>query len=386
MANSPKQYTVKVYDKSGTLYRGSYGQLSNYSFTSTINGGVGQLSIDLPRKFDEYNNDGAVNLLDSIQVWVQDKEGTVKIYSGYIDSISRTIRGNVEGVRVTCLGYASRFGFSIDWNGTTLTQDRNSQDPTDIIKDIIDDYRANYADPFINYTSTSTEDTGLTVSYQSDSKYIVESIERIRQMAGSGWYWFIDADNVFHFKQKPATPTHTFTMIKDISELTIDSVTSDIKNSVLFWNGLQSDDTNFIQKLYYSGTGATAYWKRFDKITDSRITDATTADSLGTAFIEANKDPNVTITFRVKDGNLGDGYDIESIKCGDTCRILGVKDSDLYLGNLQITSINYTPEYVDITVEDKRALTGRRLTDVRRSLDNTVYSDGVATVTLDDID
>lgn len=376
-----KKYTVKVYDKAGTTYRGSYGQLSAYTFNATINGGVGQLVVTLPRKFDEYNNDGLINLLDHIQLWVQDVDGTVRIYSGYVDVIERSIEGHKESVKVSCLGYVSRFGFSIDWDGTTLTQERNSLDPTNIVKDIIDDYQANYANPFINYSAISTELTGLTASYQSDSKFIIESIERVRQIAGANWWWYVDADNIFSFKAKPTTPTHKFRMGTDIDKLIVKTEASGIINSFIFWNGLQTNDTDLVQKLYYSATSKASYWDRFEKSTDSRIMEAT-ADELGDAFVETNKDPNITVSFRVKDNNLGKGYDIESIQPGQTCRILGVKDSDLYLGNMLITSITYSPEYVDVTVEDKRALTGRRLTDIRRSLDSAVYSDGVPGVTL----
>jgi hypothetical protein len=238
----------------------------------------------------------------------------------------------------------------------------------------------------VDYVVGSTEDTGLTVTYQSDSKTVLESIERVRQMAGQDWWWFVDADNVFYFKSKPTTPTHLFTMGKDISAIEVIESASDIENQVLFWNGLQTTDANFIQKLYYSGTSVTAYWQRLSKMNDSRITDTTTSDELATAYIETNKSPNVSITFTVKDNNFGQGYDIEKVKCGDTCRILNVADSALYSGNFQITGISYTPEAIQVTVEDKKALVGRRLSDIRRGLDTAVYSDGVATVTLDDVD
>jgi hypothetical protein len=377
-----KKYTLKVYDKAGTTFLGTYGQLSDYSFSSTINGGVGELRISLPRKFDEYNTDGTVALLDHIQLWVQDNDSNgVKIYSGYIDEIERKVTGSQEVVIITCLGYTSRLGFSVDTDGTNAVIKRNSQDPTAIIKDIIDKYIANYTNPFINYTASSTENTGLTVTYQSDTKYCVESIERIRQMAGANWYWYVDADNVLYFKSKPTTPTHTFIMGKDISELTVKSVASDIKNALYFWNGLQATDANFLQKRYYSPSSIASYWERAEKNTDSRIEVNATALAYGDAFIEANKAPNSTITFQVKDNNFGNGYDIESVKCGDTCRILNVGDSDLYNGNFQITSIFYTPEYITVTVEDKLALTGRMLSDIRRSLDTTTYSDGVSSIT-----
>jgi hypothetical protein len=382
-----KRYTLKVYDKAGTTFLGTYGQLSDYAFTSALNGGLGQLVITLPRNFDEFNNDNQVSLLNHVQLWVQDNDTSgMKVYSGYIDQIDRNITGSTESVRVVCLGYGSRLGFSLDWDGTNVVVARDSLDPTAIIKDILDKYNANYTNPFVDYNGSSTENTGLTVSYQSDSKTVLESIERVRQMAGEDWWWSVDADNVFYFKSKPMTPTHSFVMGKDISSINIKESASDISNQMLFWNGLQTTDVNFIQRLYYSATSVSAYWNRFEKLTDSRITDTTTAEKLAEGYIKTNQDPNVSITFTIKDNNLGNGYDIESVKVGDTCRILNVKDSALYSGNFQITNLAYTPEALDITVEDKRTLVGRTITDIRRGLATAVYSDGVSSVTLVDID
>lgn len=384
-----KRYTVKVYDKTGAIYKGSYGQLSDYKFTKTINGGVGELKVTLPRKFDDYNAKGDCDLLDRVELWVQDKDTNgQRIYSGYIDEIETYVGGGKEGVDVTILGYVTRFGFQLDWDGLTLQSVRNSMDPSNIAKDIIDNYNSVYSNPFIDYSVSSVETSGLTASYTSDSKYINESLDRVLQMCPADWFWYVDADDVFHWRSKPTAPTHKFTFKKDLFELKKKKSASDIVNNLLFWNGLQEDDTNFLSKLYYSPSSTNSYWDRYERLTDSRITNGGTADLLGNAFVDANKDPNISLQFRVIDNNLSDdrGYDIESVSPGDTCQILNLGDEDLYSGNMIITRVDYTPEYIDVFVEDKRELMGRRLTDIRRSLDSAVYGDGVGTVNSVDTD
>jgi hypothetical protein len=214
----------------------------------------------------------------------------------------------------------------------------------------------------------------------------LESIERIREMAGTNWYWYVDATNTANFKSKPASATHSFVFGKDISELTVRKRAGAIVNSLLFWNGLQADDPNYLCELYYSGTSQTAYWKRYDRLTDGRIKDGTTSDKLGDAYIESNKNPAIEITFIVKDNNLGDGYDIESIEPGQTCKIKNWGDADLYSNNLLITKVEYTPEYAVVSVEGSRDITGRALSDIRRGLDQTIYEDGPLTTTLTDVD
>lgn len=384
-----KKYTIKVYDKNGTTYKGSYEPLSGYSFDKVINGGCGAMVISLPRKFDDYGLGEDVDLLDKIELWVQDIDSNgALVYSGFISRIKTVINGSGENVELTVLGYVARLGFSLDKGAgptPSISVVRNSQTAGESVQDIIDSYQT-FNDSIITYTADSIDITGTDVSYTSDSKSYLESIERFRQMAGENWYWYLDANNILHFKQLPTTATHTFIFGKDIGYLSTDRNADDIKNTFILWNSLQEDDVNFISKMYYSGNSVTDYWERFERQTDGRIKDVTTADKLGTAFVNSYKNPNISLTFEVKDNNLGLGYDIESIEPGDTCRILNISSQSVINDNMVITGISYTPESVVVLVSDLRSLTGRSLTDIRRSLDTTVYGDGVSSITLDDID
>lgn len=227
----------------------------------------------------------------------------------------------------------------------------------------------------LNSTETSIDYTGTDISYTSNAKSSLETIERVREMAGSNWYWYVDADNIFYFRQYPTTPTHLFVFGKDISNVEITRSADDIKNEFIFWNQLQPDDTNYLSTRYYNTDSINSYWHRFENLTDGRILDDASADELAGAFIGAYKDPNVSMKFEVKDNNMGDGYDIESIEPGHTCKILNIKDSSVVSSNMVITSVYYTPEKAIVYVSDLREITGRSLTNLRRQLDSTVYGD-----------
>ena len=205
-------------------------------------------------------------------------------------------------------------------------------------------------------------------------------------MVGANWFWRLSAENILYFKQYSTTPDHTLIMGKDIANMDIVENVDGIINYYILWNGLQVDDEHYLSKVYYSGASVTSYWKRFEQATDGRLKDETYMDQLGEAFVTANKDVNKAITLVVKDNNYGEGYDIESIHAGDTIRILNTDDSDLYSGNLVVTSLTYTPEYVTLQIADSRTITSRKLNDIRKRMDTTVYSDGVETATLIDID
>lgn len=238
-------------------------------------------------------------------------------------------------------------------------------------------------DLIFNITSleTSIDYTGTDISYTSNAKSSLETIDRVREMAGSNWYWYVDADNIFYFRQYPTTPTHLFVFGKDISNVEITRSADDIKNEFIFWNQLQPDDTNYLSTRYYNTDSINSYWHRFENLTDGRILDDASADELAGAFIGAYKDPNVSMKFEVKDNNMGDGYDIESIEPGHTCKILNIKDSSVVSSNMVITSVYYTPEKAIVYVSDLREITGRSLTNLRRQLDSTVYGDRPADLT-----
>jgi len=551
-----KKYTVKIYDRAGTTFKGNYDPIGGYAFNKTINGGVGALSINLPREFDKFGLSEDVDLLDEIQVWVQDKDSTgKKIYSGYVSSIRSYINGEEQGVVLDVLGYVSRLAFTLDWDGTDISTVRNSMTAGEIAKDVIDKYRTTVAEERINYMEdTSTVDSyseanadsgynvynggrilvgttflggennivsqakfylkktgsptgnmyariylltdensynslpagnpvatsdaldvssltssyalttftfsaneqiqlekkfyalvfyydggdidnsalvgidlsptyypnkkyvdynesygswvsstsfgvifylysnvqtinqsGTDISYTSNAKSCLETIDRVREMAGANWYWYVDANNIFYFRQYPTTPTHLFVFGKDISNVEIIRSADDVKNEFIFYNGLQPDDTHFLSTRYYNTDSINNYWHRFENLTDGRILDDTSADELAGAFIGAYKDANVSMKFEVKDNNLGDGYDIESIEPGHTCKILNLKDSSVVSSNMVITSVQYSPEKAIVYVSDLREITGRSLTNLRRQLDSTVYGDRPTDITSEEV-
>jgi hypothetical protein len=210
---------------------------------------------------------------------VQDRDSSgEKIYSGYVSGITSYINGDEQGITLDVLGYVSRLGMTLDWDGTNISMVRNSQTPGEIAKDVIDKYRARVAEERINYGTATVDIAGTDISYTSNAKSCLETIERARQMAGSTWYWYVDAENVFYFDEYPTTPTHLFVFGKDVSSIEINRNVDSLKNEFIFWNGLQPDDTHFLSTRYYHTSSISSYWNRFENLTDGRITDDATAD------------------------------------------------------------------------------------------------------------
>jgi hypothetical protein len=379
-----KQYSIKLYDKTGITFKGQLAQQGSYSFQESLNGGLGEMSMVLPKSFDDI---AGVSHLDMIEIWVQDKDTTgLKIYSGYIFRIKRIRTPETENIEISSLGYGSRFGFTPDMSSTTaISVARLSMTVPNMVKDVIDKYITTIGDSIVNYNATSIDTSATTLSYTSNVKTVIQTIEKIREMAGSTWFWKVDANNIFYFKEFSLTPDHTLTLGKDITDITIVEDSDNIYNMYYLWNALQVGDANLLSKIYSSSTSIASYWKRFNNVTDGRITVEGTLDALGAGLINANKDINKSVIFTIKDNNFDQGYDIESVHVGQTVRILNNNNVDLYNGNLVITGITYTPESIQVITADARSITSRKLNDLRTSLDQTIYEDAVPTATLTDL-
>jgi hypothetical protein len=359
------QYTLSTpWDMSTGSYDSKYFSVASqtttpYGMTFKSDGTIMYITASSARKVYQYTLSSAWDI-------------STASYSGKSFSIADTfevledIRFNSDGTRMYIVDSGVtvyQFTLSTAWDVSTASFDAN--------------------DLIFNITSieTSIDYTGTDISYTSNAKSCLETVDRVREMAGSTWYWYVDADNIFYFRQYPTTPTHLFVFGKDISNVEIMRSVDDVKNEFVFWNQLQPDDTHYLSTRYYNTDSINNYWHRFENLTDGRILDDASADELASAFIGAYKDPNVSMKFEVKDNNMGDGYDIESIEPGHTCKILNIKDSSVVSSNMVITSVYYTPEKAIVYVSDLREITGRSLTNLRRQLDSTVYGDRPADLT-----
>lgn len=377
-----KQILIKVYDSSGNFVE-LFNDYTGVDFYKQINGGLGEINLKLARKIDDYSEGTGVNFMNKIEISVIDKDNPegVVIYTGPIDIYETVREGYTEYVNVRATGYVAMLANMILKNSTDVTITYNSTDVQTIVQGIIDYYRAERSNPEIDY-ATGSVGTGETLSITMNSMFVNAALDRVVEMAGANWYWYIGADNIVYFDEKPTSATHTFVLGKDIiSPWRMLKSARGVYNRVLFWN----QDT--LSRWYYDNTYDSTYWKRVTKISDSRITDNTYAQKLSDAFIESHLTHNHGITFGVVDNNYSEefGYDIESINPGDTCQILNVEDSAVFSSNMTITGVRYTPEMALIEVEDLRALTSRTLTDIRRQLDKTIYDAGQPNVTEVDV-
>lgn len=379
-----KTYFVKFYKSNGD-YISTSDDISFNSFKKTINGGLGELSLSLARPFDDFGEGEDINFMNEVQLWIIDNESGSdgeKIYSGFIDSYEPFSSGEEEGVRVKCLGYATRLSNVFYKNGTTILITKNSIDPSNLIKDVIDRFRAEVSAseyPRVNYSATSIDNTGNSSSYTSVLKSCRDVIEKARSFAPVNWYWYVDADNILYFRPRSVRATHTFTFKKEIMSIEVNKNIRDMKNQAVLWNG-QTAGNNLLRS-YRDTSSIDTYGLRMESRTDSRWGNSATMDLVGNAFIEANKEPNVKVSLEILDSNANDlGYNIESIEPGHTCQVLNLPITSTTLdNNMTITTVTYRLGSVILELEELRQTLNKKFVSVIKELQQFVYNSNDAT-------
>src|SRR3990167_7630847 len=281
-----KEYTVQVYDQDGTTFLKSYSMgddsLKNSpSFSSQINGGYGECILDLDVAFDSFSEGTNINFMNIVKIYAVDTTnvrgrliytGFISKYTPYIDSKSE------EGVRVTVLGMVSALALSYYKNGTNFAVTHSAQDPETIGRAIVDHYNTIYSGSLLSYDGDSTDAVGANVSFVFTDQKWIDALKKTGELAGTDWWWKIDETGKYWLKAKPSSATHVFTIGKDIVTISATKDSEKVVNDVQVrrTGGTATNYTDATSQATY-GSGSPATGKRTKIISDTSISDVTTA-------------------------------------------------------------------------------------------------------------
>lgn len=365
-----KRIIIKVLRPTGEQLKDWSDFASFTGFMKEINSGLGPCVLELGVPFDYQGNELEVGNIVEIYITDQDTliDGSLKIYSGYISMFEPYIDGGREGITVNLLGHYTKMSvdilkngnqttlYSDTTNGLTTTASGSSADIGLILRAIINRYRAETVNPRIFYTLASIPLMSQTVLYAVSLKTYREAFDRIISMYAAYSFWYIDENGMVSVKSKPSTPTHTFSIGTHIKILRIQKSLEKTRNSIIIWNGEPTGSADLVFKNYKDDASILQFGRRNgDPIIDTGIGDSSTADKIGANYIGQNKDPDITVTCEIADNNMDpiNGYDIDSIQPGDTCRFIGYNPTaaNFLNDNMLITKVDYSPDKVILTIQ-----------------------------------
>lgn len=328
------RYDIKVYTKEWTYIRTINPNviMNDISFSSTTNWWLGELDLMLWIYF----RDTTYICWELVKVFLFNeryKQGK-QIYMWYISRISRIMDTNKWYVKLTVLGIASLLNnvlYSGNFSGTVSS----------ILTNIISSFNGKYPWSLITIWWIDTYPGTLNIEFKewTTCKSAINMINEI-----CNYYWFVDSEWKFWFKDKNNTTTHILTNEVNVESLT---VTTSIESVV---NSIYVQIKNWSIKQYQSATSQNTYWikERFDNQTS--IADVTTQDDYWNNYIanyeEAKDDSSIVVN---------DLYDIESIKPWDKIDVVNLW---FELRGLIIEKVKYTPARVTLSLEDNETIWG----------------------------
>jgi hypothetical protein len=359
-----KQYRLRILDKAGN-FLGSPPEFNIQGFRKIINGGQGDLKIDLPWTFDQgYTSPLTVNFNRTELYCIDgdtDRNG-VLVHSGYINEVNPHFDGSTQGVTIVSRGHAARFSTIMlyDAAGQYVTlvtkspaglQDASSSPAASTIegavKTMIDEYQLNDPYPIINYSGSSLATTGVSFTYTFPSMFTADAINAAMQSAPPGAYWYCNAANLFTLALIGTSADYTLAFGRQFNNWDDHIVMDGMVNHEL----VAYPEAATSQVLFTDSTSSAQYgaWWETDNINYTDNGDATT---YAKAVINSSNTPIRRLTVIVPDNNSPNsnytnyGYDIESLEPGKLVQTTnlpgGVQQAIPDL--LQIQAVDYSPE------------------------------------------
>lgn len=353
-----KQFRAKFYSVTGVYITDL--PISLTGFRKIINGGLGDLNLQIPMSFEASYQNAATTLMNRVEVYVDN----FLLYSGFVAGITPRISDSYNDVMITCRGHASRFASLPLKNGTTtlLYTDTTTGLKTSasasaatldkVLTAIIDRYNAETVYPVINYNSTSIAASAASWTYILAAKTLQYAIDKTIKNAPAGWYWRAGADNIFRFQAKSTTPDILLNFKTQITSLEDAQLIDGMINRRYFaYNGSPATAA----KVTSDTTSSDLYGDWWDFAIDGRYTDATQVAAASQALVDTSSTARRRTVIEVPDSNYdhSTGYDIELIEPGQTIKIINLPEAtSAVLPNIfTVAAVDYTPGKARLELE-----------------------------------
>lgn len=366
--------TSPIYNR---VFKGFTQEYAFNSINSNVNAGYGDVSFSIPRKFDDSATRDLVGLdgyeLDVVAYDNQQNTGQI-LFSGEIvkEDISMS---NTESVEVTAIAPIWRLEKTPLVSGGSYTVSYSSVELATIFRNIIDIYNSQNNFNQLNYTASSIATTGISRTLNFNNATCLDALKSVYKLTNTDWVWFIDVDRVIYLKQLASIPTHYFFVGKDVVSIKRTKDKTTVVNNLLFWNG---ETSGSVARKYANQASIDSYGLLTTKIRDNRYSNTDSINSLGARTTTVNANPNVEVEIEILDSS-GGGYDLESIKVGDTCKILNIGTDTGLDSNMVITSKQDKLDSCVLRISDKSTFVARELYDIKKVQEQVNYEDGPAT-------
>jgi hypothetical protein len=216
-----------------------------------------------------------------------------------------------------------------------------SQDPSAMLTNFMGNYISGGGHCGIgNITSSNALGT-----YPFVLNTVLEGLTACLSMSPSGYYWYVDpGSNLLYYQPKNSTPDHTLTFKVHFSTYELLVTSENTINSAYLTAGTDAFGNAIL--AYAENIHSVAnFGQVLDRITDSRIIDAPTAQLVINNYVTTNSIENYQSTVNIMASN----YDLTTLKLG---QVIATNGSGTYLDTIktQIVNIARYSDYVTLTL------------------------------------
>ena len=336
-----KKFIYKIYNTTDVFVTVLNDVISEPSFSYSINGGLGEITLKLDRKMDDYGEGTDLDFNYRLKIYVtDDTNDSLLIYTGYLVAFKPFLLQGKEGVNVTFLPNIAKLGNDFFRSGTSVKDNfeisKSAVSVEQIMQDIVDNYIAAVTTSMISNDYSNMSATGVDVTNKFRNLKHIEAIREVATFMAYNWYWYINAEGKLYLKQKDATATHGLFLRKQIKRIESSKDIESTVNSYFLWNA--EKEGTVVDNSYIDATSVTAYDTIAGLILDGDIVSDAMSNLVGNAKMNANKDVKRKIEIEV----TSEQCNLESFKPGDTIKIMDIDASQTIFGtNMMITKIIY---------------------------------------------
>ena len=324
-----KTYQIKTYNLDWT-FKDTINPndiLNEVAFTSNINGGVWQLTIETKYSITDNSYQWwefvKVVLFDDYHKW------WIQIYYWYISQIIKKVQSSRETTSFVCLWINSLL------NNILFTNGSQTQTPSWMVSTILTYFQNYYS--CISAGSIDTSDT-TSQNYNRQNQNCFEIIKSVCEWSGNKFF----VDGAWKLNFFKTWSNHFLKLHYDIDEMTITDTIEEIVNEYkLARNG-------WTVQTYSDATSQSTYWRKEKYESKTDINSANTQNAFWNQYIADNKNPKEKMTIK-----LNTNFPFENIKPWDTITVL---NAWIDISDKVINKISYKPDQCVLEIEPSDTL------------------------------
>lgn len=323
-----KKYQIKTYNLDWS-YNATIDEkdiINEVSFTSNINWGCWQLSIQTSYKIDDIHN----RYWKYVKVVLFDEyhKSWKQIYYWFISQIIRQVEASREYTTFVCLWVNSLLNSILfaNWSYTKT--------PSDMVKDVLATFQTHY-NCIVQWSIDTSDSTAQNYNWNYQNCF--EIIKSVCEWSGNkflvDWDWKLQFFKTWR--------NHFLHLHHDVEKMTItDTIEPVVNNYLLARNGAMW--------TYTDSTSQALYWRKDLYEMNTSLNSTATMNAYWNQYILDNKNPKEEMSITVNTN-----FPFEDIQPWDTVSVL---NAWIDLDNKVVNRISYKPDQCVLTIDKSDTL------------------------------